>query len=113
MSSNNNKVGHAVFRFRPDRQFSKQGYCERISLDLRNEDKDSCHVMKMLHAYELRLLSEKEQFGFEVHLAVCHECYNEVTDFLSVIRVLKNSKSIPRTIQNQLKDVGERRKMSL
>jgi hypothetical protein len=68
-----------------------------MNSDHRSLPKERCtnpEVGKLIHAYELSLLSEKDMESFEIHLLRCDHCYNEVTAFFDVARALEEDDEI-------------------
>ena len=53
----------------------------------------------MLHAYELNLLDEKEQFEFEVHLYKCSSCFEKVERFQKTTDLLRHSRKVRDAIE--------------
>ena len=53
---------------------------------------------KMMHAWELDLLSEKERQVFEQHLMGCQSCADEISQFRSTVATLKQSTKAQRRV---------------
>ena len=57
---------------------------------------------KMLHRYELDLLSPEERQEFELHLLECEACFEEIQGFREIARHLNRSEAVRRTITDEL-----------
>ena len=53
----------------------------------------------MIYAYELGMLSEKEQAEFELHLYECDHCFHKVQEFQPAVRQLRENKSVRAVVK--------------
>ena len=57
---------------------------------------------KMLHLYELNLLSETDRQQFEEHLFECDHCFDAVSRFADVTRHLSRSPRVRKAIEEMI-----------
>ncbi|MBD3234787.1 MAG: hypothetical protein GF315_13760 [candidate division Zixibacteria bacterium] len=65
---------------------------------------DKCYdqkIGKMLHAYEMGILSEEEAEQFEMHLMDCQYCYSQLESFDDGARLLSGDQDIRRLLQKR------------
>ncbi|MBD3233422.1 MAG: hypothetical protein GF315_06825 [candidate division Zixibacteria bacterium] len=65
-----------------------------------NRDNRKEYCDKMLHAYELGILSDEERQRFESHYLECDYCYEGVKEFESVARLLREDKTVYETAKS-------------
>jgi len=61
----------------------------------------------MLHAYELRTLSEEDTELFEIHLLHCDYCCNKVREFEEFATALGGSDKVKAAVERISKEAGE------
>ncbi|MEE8576463.1 MAG: hypothetical protein V3T31_04345, partial [candidate division Zixibacteria bacterium] len=66
---------------------------------------------KLLHGYELRLLSESDRELFEIHLMECPCCFEKVRGFEATADLIGNDRDI-RSLLSRLVDSGKATKPS-
>lgn len=68
------------------------------------------HIGALLHAYELKTLSDEETERFEIHLLHCEHCFDKVREFEKFSRVILESKTLKTALGESFK--GEEKLMS-
>ncbi len=65
-----------------------------------NQENKREYCDKVLHAYELGILSDEERRRFESHYLECDYCYERVKEFESVARLLREDKAVYETAKS-------------
>ncbi len=60
---------------------------------------------KLLHAYELGQLSEKEKTAFEVHLISCESCFTAVAEFSDAASLLRGDPDVRAEVEEHVRSV--------